>query len=368
MNDPDGYPQVVERVDNSFNWKLFILAVSLVAVILYWPLLYEYVSNQIELTRQAEIQQPSKKNKPEPPVNVHPVSFEEVLDAALRYDREGDRKQAEILFHELLSQAARNTGYNEQMVALFPRAADFYSKGDEIPAEQVENLYLDAIDAINQFHGKDYYDYENVYRGLEKHYLSLERYKEAAIQTRLLLEFYRLYYKDNRDTLFMFIMPTTIRLGHNLLAAGQNAESRNAYQTALKIARSRHRPISAIEEFIKKTYQQGEGIPSTMTGTPRMPASIGVNIPSVTPDPSSADATKDIKGAIEAISLDGIYIEQLQENNDRIDIIGYADDNKTVAKYMRLLQDKVGGPTLNWVKREERGKKYVSAFSIKMER
>jgi len=367
-NEYEDYPQVIVRVDHSSNWKVLILAAAVIAVIMFWPRFYKFVSIQIDQIKQAEIQYPSNENEQEIADMVRPVSFDEVLDAALRYDRVGDRKQAESLFRKLLMQAAKNTKYTEQMVALFPRAADFYSKGDEIPAEQVEYLYLDALDAIKKFHGTDYYDYENVHRGLEKHYLSHGRYKKAAFQTEMLLEFYRRYYKDNKDTQYALIKPTTIRLGHNLLAAGQNAKARDVYQSALLMTRKRDQPVSAIEEFIKKTYQQGEDIPSTITVTPQIPASIGANIPSVTSDPSSVGATDDIKNAIKAISLDGIYIEQLQENDDHINIIGYADDNKTVAKYMRLIYESVGEPTINWVEHEEREQRPVSAFSIKMKK
>jgi Fimbrial assembly protein (PilN) len=365
-NHSEDLPQVVERVDRSFNWKLLILAISLIAVIVYWPLLYEFASKQIESSGQAETSQTGEKNEQMLADAEDSSSFDNVLDTALRYDREGKRVLAATLFQELLRQAAQNPGYNEHIAALLPRAADFYSKGDEIPAEQVEILYQDAYHAIKQIHGPDYYDYENVHWGLEKHYLSLGRFEEAALQTSMLLEFYRRYYKDNKDSQYAFIRPTTIRFGDNLLAAGQNVRARQAYQAALKMTRERGQPISAIEERIAKTYQQEEAVPSSMMETPKMPASIAANTPSVTPANSLANSGSDLKKAIEAISMGGIYIEQVLEKDDSLIIIGYADDNKTVASYMRLIQNEVAEPTLNWVKREERQQLTVSGFSIRL--
>jgi tetratricopeptide (TPR) repeat protein len=369
LNNSEDMPQVVERVDHSINWKALILIVTLVVVLLLGPKLYQYVSNQIDvvMTWQTEISPPPEKTEQASQDTPRPATFDEVLDAALRYDRQGNRIQAELLFRELIKQTARNASYTEQMVALFPRAADFYSKGNEIPAKEVENLYLDALDAIKRFHGNDYYDYENVYRGLEKLYISQGRYKEAATQTRVLLEFYRRNYNDNKDAQFALMQPTTVRLGQNLIAAREYSEARDVLQAALEMSQKRGRPVSHIEEFIKKTYQE-EAIPSTINEASRMPASIGANMPAVTHAPVPAPAGKDIKSAIEAISLDGIIIEQLQENIDRITIIGYADNNKTVAKYMRLLLEKVGEPSLNFVKQEEQDQKTVSAFSMTMKK
>jgi len=368
FNKSKGYPQVVERIDRSLNWRVILLAASLVAVIFLLPILYEFISNQIELARQAEILQASKDKKHDNPESVQPVTFKDILHTALLYDQQGNRRQAEILFHELMRQAARNTSYNEQMVALFPRAADFYSKGNEIPAKEVENLYLDALDAIKRFHGNDYYDYENVYRGLEKHYISQGRHKKAATQTKYLLEFYRRYYKD-KNTQYAFVQPTTIRLGHNLLAAGQNIEARNVYKLALARAKTRGKSVSVIEKFIKKTYQQQQEQEhtSSIVEIPQVPASIDARN-STAPAPLSTSTGKDIISAIKALSQEGVYIEQFQEKDDRINIIGYADDNKSIAKYMRLIHKEVGEPTLNFLKQEEREQKKVSAFSIAMKK
>lgn len=74
----------------------------------------------------------------------------------------------------------------------------------------------------------------------------------------------------------------------------------------------------------------------------------------------------DLKSAVEAISMDGVYIEQLQETNDGLTIIGHADDNKKIANYLRQLQRKIGNPLLNMTKREELQGKVVSKFSIKL--
>lgn len=62
--------------------------------------------------------------------------------------------------------------------------------------------------------------------------------------------------------------------------------------------------------------------------------------------------------------MDGVHIEELKESDNSLTIAGYADDNKTIAGYMRRLQNEIGNPLLNMAKREERQGKLVSKFSI----
>ena len=384
LDDYGDKPQTVVRVGRSTNLFLPIAFISLIAVVMYWPLLYEFAAIQIDSLIQIETPPTDISSAQVLPDSDGSSSFDDVLDTALRYDREGERVLAAALFQQLLRQEAQNTGYTENAAALLPRAAEFYRKGNEIPAEQVAILYRDAYHAILKFHGPDYYDYENVHWGLEKHYLSLGRYKVAADQTRMLLEFYRRYYKDDEDVQFGFIQPTTIRLGHNLMAAGENADARNVYQLALEMSQARGRPTSAIEALIKKTYEAGPVTPETMTeiamsASPlrlvapvsmsdraAMPTSLGANISPGIDTQISVVADSDLKTRIEAISMDGVYIEQLQETDNSLTIIGYADDNTAVAKYMRLIQAEGVDPLLNMVKREERQEKMVSEFSIRL--
>ena len=67
-NDSEDVPRVVERVNLSFNWNLPVLVISLIAVVVYWPLLFEFASKQIDSVGQAETSQTSEKNKQTPVV------------------------------------------------------------------------------------------------------------------------------------------------------------------------------------------------------------------------------------------------------------------------------------------------------------
>lgn len=93
---------------------------------------------------------------------------------------------------------------------------------------------------------------------------------------------------------------------------------------------------------------------------------IGSNNPAIASAPVTAASGKNLKSAVQAIAMDGVYIEQLRDENDSLTIIGYADDNKVIASYLRRLQQSVGNPLLNMAKREERQGKLVSRFSIKL--
>ena len=66
--------------------------------------------------------------------------------------------------------------------------------------------------------------------------------------------------------------------------------------------------------------------------------------------------------------MDGIVVEQIREDEDRITIIGFADDNKRVAGYLRLLKDQVSRPDLNLVASGRRQQKTVSEFSISIKK
>jgi len=339
MDNSKDHSPVVKRVDYSVDWKSMLLAAALITVVVYWSEIQEFVSDQISTKKQIVTPAPPVLDEQEPVTTVDTSDFGGMIVTALRHDRYQRREQAHALFQELLEQVKKQEGYNKQKAALFPRAADFYSKGDELSADKVENLYLNALAAIRQVHDDNYYDHENVYRGLEKLYLSQDRYREAIVYTRHLLDFYQRYYKEDKDALFSMVLPTTIRLGHNFLAAGENVAARTEYQRALDMNRFNDRTVPVIKKFIQKTYPQGEG--------------------------SSAATTADnLKDAIEAVTMNGVFIEQIQEQDDSITVIGYADDNKMLADYMRLLQDKVGNPLLNWAKHEDRQQKQVSAFSL----
>ena len=68
------------------------------------------------------------------------------------------------------------------------------------------------------------------------------------------------------------------------------------------------------------------------------------------------------------LSASGIHIEQLRETDNDVTIVGYADDNKAVGKYMQLIQKKISDPALDWVRRGERDQKTISEFSIRLKK
>jgi len=329
---------VAESDNHQFNWKFLVVIPAVLSIVYFWPQLVEVLSDLEQIPRTVLTTADTEKEVvAETP---RQASFDEVLGHALRSERQGDRQMAHLAFQQLLKKVASASIHTEQSAALLPRAAAFYSKGDELRVAEVESLYLQALKAIDQVHGENYYDYENAHWGLEKLYLSLARYDEAVFQTRLLLDFYRRYYKDE-STQHAFVAPTTVRLGHHLMKAGRNIEARDAYHAAVELWRSVGQPTSAIEAFIETTYLPGE---------------------------TRSDSTGNLKAAIEAIQMDGITVEQISEDDNRVTIAGFADDNTRVAAYLRLLKDQLSKPELNFVESGRRQEKTVSEFSIAMKK
>lgn len=373
MSKNDDLPEIVERLDRSLGWKVFLVVIA-VFVLLFGPQFFKSVSEKDTTAVQpgmenaqpgAEIT-PGRAGKYEVvvPGTVEPPTFENVLNAAIKYDREGNREVADKMFRRLLRETAQSTSYTPEMALLFPRAADFYSRGNEIPDAEVENLYLDAIDAMRQFRDANNYEYENVYRGLEKFYASHGRYKDAALQTRRLLDYYRNYRGDNKDEQYALILPATIRLGNHLEEAGQFGEARIAYQEAMDMTRTRKEPTDHIEDLIKKTYEK-EKQQASRKDDPVVDA----NKASTSSRYGKEHVIQDVKSAIENISVDGVHVEKITEGeNDRFTVTGYADENKLVAAYLRALQQKAITPTLNSVVRKEMDNKTVSAFSISVKK
>ncbi|MBQ73800.1 MAG: hypothetical protein CMQ20_02105 [Gammaproteobacteria bacterium] len=331
---PEEYQRNAEQIDHLFGVKFLVMFAAFLIVAFTWPQPYDLIKELISKAEQVLAENPSAGPEVQETDNDQSTGFDEQLAVALRYERTGDRPSADRVFRELLKRASASPDYLEKFAVLLPRAADFYNSGSEIQADQIEDLYRDAIIAIEKVYGDRHHDYENVYRGLEKHYQSQGRYNDAATQTRLLLEFYHEYYSDNEDMLVALIKPTTIRLGHNLLAGGEKAAARKAYQAALRMDEASNQPNSVIKEFIHQTYREAA----------------------------------DIRRSVEEISLDGITIERFQENDDSISIVDYADSNKTVAEYLRQIQRKAGDPHLDFVRREDNEKKPASAFSITIDK
>jgi tetratricopeptide (TPR) repeat protein len=321
-----------------FDRKLLALIPAVLVIVVCWPWIAEFDANFSKILQHIPTVPDGEREVTA--VDSPEISFDELLENALRSERQGDRQAAHLAFQSLLKQLAAVGIHNQRSAAVFPRAASFYSKGDELSPARVENLYLGALESIQRVHGDIYYDYESVHRGLEELYLSLHRYEEAVYQTQLLLDFYRRYYPDENIRL-AYVAPTIVRLGHNLMQAGRNVEAREAYHVAVELRRSAGQPTSAIESFIETTYPPGE---------------------------AGTDSIRNLKAAVAAMQVDGITVEQIDEDDHRITIIGYAVDNQRVAAYLRLLNDQLGKPQLNFVQSGLRQETGISEFSIAMQK
>ena len=282
----------------------------------------------------------------------------------MRSERKGDRQATHLAFQSLLRQLAAAGIHDHRSAAVLPRAASFYSKGDELSPAKVENLYLGALESIERVHGDTYYDYETVYSGLEELYLSLNRFEEAVYQTQLLLDFYRRYYQDE-STRMAIMVPTTVRLGHNLMKAKRNNEARNAYLAAIEMRRSLGQPTSFIEAFVEASYTPSErgsnSIGMEITTPGKKLKSKLKNSPE-----SAAVSAGNLKATIEALTIDGVTVEQINEDDRRLTITGFAENNKQIATYLKLLKNQVSKPELNFVQSGNRQQKTVSEFSIGM--
>lgn len=292
------------------------------------------------------------------------ISFEELFDQTLRNQGAGNRQSAHRMYQELLRRLAADGDYSRRTAAVLPRAANFYRDGSEIPAGQVEYLYQQALAAIFEIHGDNYYDLENVYAGLEHFYRLHHRYTEAVEQTRLLLDFYARHYPDE-NTRFALVAPTRVRLGQNLMQAGRNAEARAAFEAAIALMHSRGQSTAAVEAMLEATRQPGN------TGTSLTGQKASRNDPAPTRIATSNTGTtsapvENLKERLEALRLDGVTVEQLIEDDRRVTIVGFAADNVRVAAYMRLLSDEIGKPELQFVQQGERRETTVSEFSITM--
>ncbi|MDH3387580.1 MAG: PilN domain-containing protein [Gammaproteobacteria bacterium] len=294
------------------------------------------------------------------------VTIDELLDQALRSERNGDRQMAHLTFQELLRQVVADGIHCKRPAAVFPRAASFYRKRDVLPPAEVENLYRQALAAITQVHDENYYDLENIHRGLEGFYRSQNRYDEAVVQTRLLLDFYRRYYPDE-GTRYGFVTPTTVRLGQNLMLAGRITEAREAYLAAIALKRSRGQPTSAIEAMVAATYQPAAPA-SSMTNNRVFPKDPGLTNQAGSNPAASSGPSGNLKAKLEALQLDGVTVEQINEDDSRFTIVGFAKDNVRIAACMRLLDKEVGKPALNLVQKGHRQEKSVSEFSIAMKK
>jgi len=219
-----------------------------------------------------------------------------------------------------------------------------------------------SIDVIQNIYEQDYYDYENLYRGLEKLYISLGRYNEAVDQTKLLLQFYNRRYKDSSE-LFSMVGPTTVRLGDNLFAADRVAEAKRVFESALKMTKDRNLSTSQLEQHIRNVSQKKRTSPSTVATTLQFVVPESNKSFSTTKSPQT---TKDVLSIIYSISLPGLRIEKLKEAEKIITIYGDADTNKIVAEFLQEITANGLRASLLSVTKQKRVNISVSVFIIKV--
>ena len=246
-------PELLPRASRPARGLLLAIIVLCMGVVIFWLKLLGPESVQQAISRQAASEVP-----PPPDEITRPKSFDERLDAALYAERQRKRDYAHQLFQGLLEEAAGFPENDPRLPSILARAASFYGEGKEIPQKEVEYLFLKAIRAIDNVYGQDYYDYQNMYRGLEQLYLSMGRYQEAADQTRRLVDFFQSY-ETNTDARYAMVLPTLVRLGDNYALAGRVEEARKAYESALEMARAHGSDsffLTGIEERLNKLNEQ----------------------------------------------------------------------------------------------------------------
>ncbi len=367
MKDFTRHPYLVRRNSQvtekrRFGRKLLALIPAVLMIVIFWPWITEFSANFSNILQNTPTGLPGKKEVTT--LDSHGAGFDELLETALRSERKGDRQAAHRAFQSLLRGLAVAGVHNQRSAAVLPQAASFYRKGDELSPAKVENLYLGALESIQRVHGDTHYDYETIHWGLEKLYLSLNRFDEAVHQTRLLLNFYQRYYPDE-STLLAFAAPATVRLGHNLMKAGRNTEARDAYLAAMEMWRSLGQPISFIEPFVEATYLPAKP-ESNSIGAKKTTPDTRVKDKLTNPHESAAASIENLKAAIEALTIDGVTVEQITEDDRRVTITGFAEDNRQIAAYLRLLKSQVSEPELNLVQSGSRQQKSVNEFSIRM--
>jgi type IV pilus assembly PilN-like protein len=72
--------------------------------------------------------------------------------------------------------------------------------------------------------------------------------------------------------------------------------------------------------------------------------------------------------ALKKLSVEGVVVEKIFEDDSSITIIGYAQSNQKIALYMRLIHSEIAEPNLNWIKSDERNKMKASSFSLKLKK
>ncbi|MCZ6856163.1 MAG: PilN domain-containing protein [Gammaproteobacteria bacterium] len=137
------------------------------------------------------------------------------------------------------------------------------------------------------------------------------------------------------------------------------------------MTRDRGRPVAHVDELIQIRDLSTEKRPSTISGMLVFPPGVSSSKPvkrATPPDVNSVKSPDAIWATVDLLTgeilPEGVVIENRFVNNGLIEVSGYADDNGTVAEYLRAIHAKGGRPDLHSVKPEKRDQRSVSEFSI----
>ncbi len=166
-NDPDDYPDVVQRQGHSGSSTYLILAIILLVIIFYRVPLYEFVEEQVSSVQQTVITptikdassttpqrfkespvvtpQTTNKSVVVKPDDDRELTVDELVQMALAYERQGNRYMAHIYFQSFLSQLE---AHPDNASVLLPAAVQFYSRGNELTRKELELLEQNASLAI----------------------------------------------------------------------------------------------------------------------------------------------------------------------------------------------------------------------------
>ena len=134
---------------------------------------------------------------------------------------------------------------------------------------------------------------------------------------------------------------------------------RVVYDQVLERIRDRGQPVTHIEELIQKSYQPAAKRPTPTSAVLAFPREVSSS-KSTSPDADWASVDLLTK----EILPEGVYVETSYMRNGHIRVLGYADNHRAVAEYLRVIQANGGQPNVDSVKTEERNQRSVSAFSI----
>ena len=153
--------------------------------------------------------------------------------------------------------------------------------------------------------------------------------------------------------------------------ANDRVKERAVYERVLEMTRDRGLLVANIDEIIQIRNLSTEKQTSTITGMLVFPPGVNSSTPTKrsTPPGISSSGSPDaiwltVDLLTEEILPEGVVIENRFVSNGLIEVSGYADNNETVAEYLRAIHAKGGRPDVHSIKPEKRDQRSVSEFSI----